>query len=196
MLTQLSTLKSRLNISETDTPYDPLLTNAILAVSARFDQETHRTLARTVDSQQEFEATSTEVLAACYPVESVSTFETKENETDGWVEQINIQFLIRRACVISLADPLSSLHSALCVARVTYTGGYVLPGATPGPGQTALPPDIEQAAVEQAAAWFLNRDHLGLKTIWIHDGDYLQFPQGDLLPEVVSVLARHRRCLL
>ena len=38
------------------------------------------------------------------------------------------------------------------VARVTYTGGYVLPGATPGAGQAALPADLEWAAVEQVAA--------------------------------------------
>jgi hypothetical protein len=42
--TQLSTVKSRL-ITVTD--YDDLLTNAIRAVSDRFDKETNRTLSRT-----------------------------------------------------------------------------------------------------------------------------------------------------
>jgi len=37
---------------------------------------------------------------------------------------------------------------------VTYTAGYVLPGDTPAAGQTALPDDLEQAAVEQVAYWF------------------------------------------
>jgi hypothetical protein len=32
------------------------------------------------------------------------------------------------------------------LGRVTYTGGYVLPGASPGAGQTALPDDLESAA--------------------------------------------------
>jgi hypothetical protein len=32
--------------------------------------------------------------------------------------------------------------------------------------QTPLPPGLEQAAVEQIAFWFQNRDHLGLKTFW------------------------------
>ena len=45
MLTQLSTVKQRLAIVVTD--YDGILTNAIRAVSDRFDKETNRMLART-----------------------------------------------------------------------------------------------------------------------------------------------------
>jgi hypothetical protein len=44
MLAQLTTVKSRLEILDTDTTYDDLLTNAIKAVSARFDGECNRTL--------------------------------------------------------------------------------------------------------------------------------------------------------
>src|SRR5947209_16663090 len=43
MLTQLTTLKARLEI--TVTTYDAILTNAIKAVSARFDKECNRILA-------------------------------------------------------------------------------------------------------------------------------------------------------
>src|ERR1051325_3438795 len=44
MLTQLTTIKSRLALVVTD--YDDILTAAIRAVSGRFDKETNRTLAR------------------------------------------------------------------------------------------------------------------------------------------------------
>ena len=145
MLTQLSTVKSRLAITVTD--YDDLLTSAIKAVSARFDKECSRTLARTASTTHEFDATDTEILPQCYPIESVTKFELKSNEADGWSEQTGVQYLIRRQCVISLRSPISHLPSSL--ARATYTGGYVLPGAAPAAGQTPLPDDIEQAAVEQ-----------------------------------------------
>jgi len=56
MLTQLSTVKTRLAIDEFDLTYDAILTNAI---SFRFDNETNRTLARTVNITQEFDATDT-----------------------------------------------------------------------------------------------------------------------------------------
>src|SRR5882762_10845902 len=105
MLTQLSTVKSRLALTVTD--YDDLLTNAIRAVSARFDKETNRTLARTVAVCQDFDATDTEILPSCFPIESVTKFELKSNETDGWSEQIGVQYLIRRQCVMSLQSPIS-----------------------------------------------------------------------------------------
>src|SRR5438445_2842183 len=128
MLTQLSTVKSRLAILVTD--YDDLLTNAIKAVSARFDKETNRTLSRTTTATHEFDATDTEILPPTYPIESVTKFELKSNETDGWIEQTGVKYLLRRACVISLSSPLSTIISQPPICRVAYTGGYVLPGTT------------------------------------------------------------------
>src|SRR5437016_9244774 len=137
MLTQLSTVKSRLALLVTD--YDDLLTNAIKAVSDRFDKETNRTLSRTITATHEFDATDTEILPPCYPIESVTKFELKSNETDGWSEQTGVQYLIRRKCVISLSVRLSSPpspNSQLSTARLTYTGGYILPDTSPSAGQT------------------------------------------------------------
>src|SRR5882762_5183488 len=124
MLTQLSTVKSRLALIVTD--YDDLLTNAIKAVSARFDKATNRTHPRTTTSTHECDPTDTEILPPCYPVESVTKFELKSNETDGWSEQTGVQYLIRRKCVISLSARLNSQPSPLnspALARVTLTGG-------------------------------------------------------------------------
>src|SRR5437879_4691307 len=160
MLTFLATVKTRLALTVTD--YDGILTNAIKAVSERFDKETKRTLARTATATHGFEPTDTELLPPCYPIESVTKFELKSNEADGWIEQTGVDYLIRRQCIISLSSPLFTLHSALCIARIQYAGGYVLPGTAPAAGQTALPDDIEQAAVEQVAYWFRNRDKAGL----------------------------------
>src|SRR5437870_5500327 len=107
MLTQLSTVKTRLALTVTD--YDGMLTNAIKAVSDRFDKETNRTLARTVSATHEFDANDTEILPPTYPIESVTKFELKPNETDGWSEQTGVQYLIRRGCIVSLSCPFSSL---------------------------------------------------------------------------------------
>src|SRR3989441_6631475 len=51
MLTQLSTVKSRLALTVTD--YDGILTSAIKAVSDRFDKECNRNLARTTGATHE-----------------------------------------------------------------------------------------------------------------------------------------------
>ena len=186
MLTQLSTVKSRLAIDEFDVKNDALLTSAIQAISARFDKECNRTFARAVDFVHEFTADDTEIRVACYPIETVSKFELKSNETDGWIEQSDIEHLIRRNCVISLTERLGTWREQ---GRVTYTGGYVLPDAEAAAGQTALPDDLEQAAVEQAVYWFQNRDHLGVIRQWPKGGVYQQFLDLDLLPSVRTVLA-------
>ena len=193
MLTQLDTVKARLAIDLSDPQYDTLLNNAIAAISTRFDKETNRTLLRTENATDEFGAAETEILVSCYPIEGVSKFETKDSESDGWIEQADVEFLLRRQCVVSLADALGTKDA---VARITYTGGYVAPGATPDPGQIVLPSDLEQAAVEQVASWFLHRDKVGLLRSWPHQGTYEQFSPLDFLPSVKAVLARYERFIL
>src|SRR6266571_2474028 len=188
MLTQLSTVKSRLALTVTD--YDDILTSAIRAVSDRFDKETNRILCRTTTATHEFDATDSEILPPYYPIESVTKFELKSNETDGWSEQTGVEYLLRRNCVLSLRLPLGASRQ---LGRITYTGGYVLPGTSPSAGQTALPDDLEQAAVEQVAYWFRNRDKSGLVRSWPHDGTYEVFPQLDLLLEVRAVLKKYER---
>jgi hypothetical protein len=196
MLTTLSTVKSRLAL--VDTTYDALLTSAIKAVSARFDNETNRTLARTENAIHEFDPTDTELIPPCYPIESISKFETKTSESSGWQEvQPMPDHLIRKSCIISLPSPLDlsrNLSRNLC--RVTYTGGYLLPGSDPVAGCQALPDDLEQACVEQVAFWYQRRDLLGVRTTWPQAGNYEQFAAQDLLPSVVAVLKRHQRLSL
>ena len=71
-----------------------------------------------------------------------------------------------------------------------------MPGDTPAAGQTALPDDLEQAAVEQVAYWFRNRDKSGLIRSWPHFGTCETFVQSDLLLVVRTVLKKYERFLL
>jgi hypothetical protein len=109
MLTTLPTLKLRLALAPADTTYDVLLTSAINAVSARFDHETNRTLARTENATHEFDPLDTELLVPCYPIESVQKFELKTTESQGWLEQPDVQYLICNSCIISLPSPICYL---------------------------------------------------------------------------------------
>ena len=196
MLAQLTTVKARLGISEADVTQDALLTRAIEAVSARFDRECRRTLARTENFSQEFDAEDCEIIASCYPVERVAKFESKTSEAAGWTEiQPAPDYVVRRACVISLAAPPGGeqLDGLGPQFRVTYTGGYVLPGTTAEQSQNALPADLAQAAVEQVAYWYQNRDRLGVIREWPKGGIYEQFVDLDLLPAVRAVLEHYRR---
>jgi hypothetical protein len=200
MLTQLTTVKNRLALDPLTDIYDALLLRAIEAISARFDQETNRTLARTVDATFEFAAIEGEILVPCYPIETVSKFELKTSEAAGWSEQPDIDYLIRGRCFISLSSALANLpvETGLrpVVARVTYTGGYLLPGSDAVEGASRLPVDLEQAAIEQTAFWFQTRDELGVIRQWPRGGDYVQFVDVDLLPSVRETLRHYTRLVI
>lgn len=193
MLTQLTTVKARLGIADEDVSNDPLLTNTILAVSEIFEKECNRVFGRAENVTQEFDADETEIILARYPLETVSVFETKISETAGWVTQSGVDYLIRNACVVSLNFPIGSRRQR---GRITYTAGYVLPGAGADTGQTPLPNDLEQATVEQVATWFQNKDKLGLIRYWPKGGIYLQFMTTDVIPTVRSVLDRYKRIVI
>jgi hypothetical protein len=192
MLTQLETVKSRLSILPTDTQHDALLTKVIEAVSARFDLECGRTLARTVDATFEFEGDEIEIAVPCYPIESVSGFQTRQNDVQPWLD-VAAQWIVRRRCVVSL---LVQLATGEMQARVKYTGGYVLPGATVGAGQTKLPAVLELAATDQVAFWFQQRDKLGMMKYWPSGGDLVVLESVDLLPQVRGVLGRFTRWVI
>jgi hypothetical protein len=113
MLSTLACLKTRLSLEEFNVEFDTLLTNALDAISARFDHECNRTFARAENLTHEFAGDDLEIMPACHPIETVTKFELKENETDGWIEQPDVTFLIRRACIVSLQTPLSPLLSPL-----------------------------------------------------------------------------------
>ena len=202
MLTQLTTVKARLTLAPLDTTFDALLTSAIAAISARFDQETNRTLARTVDATFEFGADVSELVVPCYPVESVTKFEIKTSEASGWLEQPGTEYLVLRGGVIRLAAPLENPRFATsnalppAAARVTYTGGYLLPGNPDVASATRLPAELEHAAIEQTAFWFQTKDKLGVIRQWPTGGGYVQFADPDLLPSVRAILARHSRILM
>lgn len=196
MLTQLQTLKDRLGIAESFVRDDELLTNALRALSGRFDQECNRKFARQEDATFEFRADVFDILVDRFPVESISAFHVKANETEGWVEQTDIVAIIGPTkSIIELAAPLGSSRE---IARVTFDGGYVLPGTTPEAGQTALPAEIEQAAVEQCVYWYQNKDRLGLSSISGQGGSVSKDPVSvvaplSLLPTVMAVLKKYER---
>ena len=196
MLTDLATIKTRLGLDPFEATHDALLLRAIVAFSSRFDRETNRILARTENVTCEFPIQDTQILVYCYPIETVSKFETKSSESEGWVEQPGVDYLILGRCVIALRAPLPASGCGAEIARVTYTGGYLVPGSPDLPGARRLPAELEQAAVEQIAFWFQTREKVGVTRQWPKGGSYEEFADPDLLPSVRSILARYTRFVL
>ena len=189
MLTTLDTIKTRLEIPPVDTSHDDMLTSFIAAVSALFNNKCNRIFGR-AETTEEFHADQTEILPAYYPLGPITSFQLKSSEAEDWVNVDNVEYLVRRGCVISLLQPLGTWRQQ---ARVFYFGGYYLPDDPNYPSDNPLPDDLQQAAVEQVAAWFLNRDKLRLVRHWPSGGVYQVFSQLPLLPQVESTLQSYRR---
>lgn len=161
-LAALATVKARLGI--TASTENTLLTNLLELATGIFNRHCNRVFARSESATDEFDADHCELNLSRPPLESVSAFALKTREADGWVTQTDVDYIARKTpggCILSLTSPLGSFRERL---RVTYTGGYVLPGTAVGSGQTALPDEVEHACVEQVAFWYQNRTKLGLSS--------------------------------
>ena len=191
MLAQLSAIKKRLSIDLFDTTDDILITNLLKHVSARFAAECNRIFDYGAGLTYEFRANQLSVLVDHPPIELVSQFELKTTESEGWIAQSSIDYLLSpKKTVIELLCPLGTSRQ---LARVTYTGGYILPGTSPTGNQIALPDDIEQACIEQVAFWYQRRTQLGLVSITSGDSTVQHFTSVDLLPQVQPVLKHYER---
>ncbi len=196
MLTQLSTVKARCKLDEFDVADDVLLTNFIKHATDRFNRECNRLFARAVDATYEFDADRLYITPPRFPIESITAFHLKTDETEGWVAQADVSYTLRKGGEVPLMICFGwALGLSDQVARITYTGGYVLPGGTVGVGQTALPDAIEQACIEQVTYWYQRKDTLGLTSVQGEGGTIQQFAGLDLLPHVRVALKSYERWL-
>src|SRR5260221_14495233 len=120
-----------------------MLTNLLRHVSARFAAECNRIFDYGSALTHEFRANQVNIVIDRPPIELVSQFDLKSSESEGWIVQSDVGYLLSpQKCVVELSERLGSARQ---LARVTYTGGYVLPGTSTTGNQIALPDDIEQA---------------------------------------------------
>ena len=191
MLTQLTTAKTRLRLNSFDLDDDPLLTSLINHASGRFAKECNRIFERDAGVTFEFRADEMNISPDRYPIESVASFDLKSTEAEGWVAQSGMDYLISPSRSLSeLAFPLGTSRQK---GRMTFTGGYVLPGGTVEIAQTALPDELEQSCIDQVVYWYENRHRLGLLSTSGEGGAIQQMKTLDLLPHVSAVLRKYER---
>ena len=190
MLTTLSLVKTRLSMPETEIAHDALIAMLIAGVTARFPRELRRVLKRMEGFAQEFPASDQGLILCCYPVETITRVEVRRWEHEGWQLREGLKWQVRSTCVVTFNEPPGAGEE---MARLIYTGGYVMPGAEVPAGALPLPTDLLNAATEQVAYLYLNRDRLGILRQWPRGGTYEQYSQVDLLPGVAAALDKHRR---
>src|SRR5882672_9875083 len=109
MLTQLATIKSRLGLDPFDTAGEPLLTSLLKHVSARFAAECNRVFDYGAALTYEFRADQMNIVVDHPPIQSVTPFDLKTTESEGWILQSSIDyFLSPKKSVIELPRSLGS----------------------------------------------------------------------------------------
>src|SRR5437763_453199 len=146
MLTQLATIKSRLGLDPFDTADDPLLTSLLKHVSARFAGECNRIFDYGAGLIYGFRADKLNILVDHPPIELVSLFHLKTTESEGWVLQSAIDYLISpQKSVIELVQPLGSSRQlgrarALQPEQRRHNGATVRIIGFVGPGPSGVKP--------------------------------------------------------
>jgi uncharacterized phiE125 gp8 family phage protein len=193
-LTSLINLKSYLNISvET---YDTLLENLIDRATALFESFTGRNLmARDYSydsSSDDYDADNAildgngfdQIILPQYPINSVTTLRINEIEIDARDGIYSLGYVVdAKAGIIRLAGYLFS--EGWGNVELEYNAGY-----------SAVPKDLEQAVIEQAA-WMHKQSGeggslLGVTSVTIAD-DPVAFMLKDLLPSVKMALERYKK---
>ena len=176
MLTTLPALKTRLSIPDTDPQYDDLLTSVLETLSARFDNKTNRTLARTVNATFEFDPATTEICPGCYPIESVSKFELKTTKP-----KVGSNKPVPTTSSATAASSPCITHSSL-VAR--HWLASLIRAVTSCLAIPRLPARLRSLRISSRPAsskrppGFLRHDMLGLDTSWPKGGILSAFPNS------------------
>lgn len=192
MLTTLTNFKLRAGLTGTED--DTLITALCNAVESQFNAWCNRVFARSATAEYIFPADRVAILLPHYPVESVTGLYLRDSSAASWVEQTGLLHeLDATAGILTLMSPLGGAYQR---ARAVYAGGYVLPGTSPGTGQTALPLEVEQAAIEQALHLYHRRHDLRFTDTAGQGVAARQLREVDLLPSVVTYLQTYRRMTL
>jgi len=200
MLCLRQDIKDRLGIASTDTDHDDVIDQILAGFSARADQVTGRHLSRTSAAVTEYHTGRCDYLQLKrYPVESITSVK------EAWdYDFTNATALTADTDYRLLGGGdkglLVRLYGDWCGqpdgVQVVYTGGYAEPDAELGSGQTALPADLREAAIQQCSFIFKRRDDIGLEGVSFDGGSFSKFSALKLLPEVAAVLETYKRIVL
>jgi len=202
MLCTLAQFKARYDVGNTG--HDALITQILVGVSAQLAAEAGRicqgvpalektTLTETITIRDDRLKT---IILACRPVISITSIKEalygEFDDADALVENDDYQ----------IDKPLGLLHRIGCwwlmgnlAVQVVYVGGYTSAGDVPGDGETALPGDITEAALDQAGFVYQRRMSKGLTSESVQGGSISAYAQDKLLPGVVETMKRYGRLL-
>ena len=187
-------VKTRLGITTDET--DTLLEGVIAGVTAAFESWCQRRLVRLAADVAEYHrGGATELYLKAFPaVVITSVHEALLHDYDDALAADEDYVLNDRRGI--LVRVLGTWLAGADAVRVIYSGGYTPAGLAVGEGEIAMPGEIVEAAIQQAAFVFSRRAELGLSAVTAADGSINAAVIDTLLPGVQQMISGHRRISL
>jgi len=186
----LADVKDRLG--ESGSEHDTLLNRLIASLESLFDSYTGRSLiVPSSDVTEYYSGKGPFLQIRRYPIIAITSIkEALDYDFTGadiLVADTDYRILNdgRNGIILRIYSVWDDVQDSI---QVIYKGGYCAAGVTPGAGETALPDDLREAAIEQATFFFKRRDDLGLSSVSFQGGSISKFSPMDLLPIVKRVL--------
>jgi len=192
-------IKSRLSISATDN--DSLIAAIIAGVGEISDNYTGRSLIAPAADVTEYHTGNSSYLQLLqYPIISITSVKEASDydfdNADALEADDDYRILAggKKGIIykISYCNWLEFPDSV----RVVYRGGYCSAGQTPAAGETALPSDLREAAIEQVTFIYKRKDDIGLSAVSFPGTSINKFAELDLLPLVKQTLDKYKRVTL
>jgi hypothetical protein len=194
-LCTLADVKLRRGLDNTDN--DTLIERIILGVAAAFESYCRRPLLLTAAAVTEYYTGQGPYMQlARYPIAAITSIKEAAdfNFTDAEALTADEDYRIVRSGKSGiLYSLLGSWDPNPDAIQVVYKGGYCYAGATVGSGETALPDDLREAAIEQAVFLFQRKDDMGLVSLNYQGGSINKQVDMNLLPQVRQILDNYRK---
>jgi hypothetical protein len=193
MLITLAEFKDRLG--EASTEYDAKLTLIIASITAQFEAFCGRGLIVTAAAVTEYYTGRCEMLQLRrYPVVSITSIK------EAWdYDFANATALVADTDyrLIGGGDKglLLRMYGDWCHqpdgVQAVYRGGYTAAGTTPGTGETAVPADLTEAALEQGLYLSQRKGRdIGLSGQSFAGGGFTKIETGDIIDAAQKILRR------
>jgi len=189
----LADVKGRLGITGTD--YDVVLNRIILGIENIFDNYTRRKLIQVAADVTEYYAGCGQYLQLDrYPVIAITSvkqaLDFAFDSADALLADENYRLLGTTGIIYRLYQDWYSLPDSI---QVICRGGYCPAAQAPGTGETALPAELREAAIEQSCFLFKRKDDLGLSSVSAEGGSISKFSAMKLLPLVTDILDSYKK---
>ncbi len=191
----LADVKDRLGLTDTD--YDQLINRIILGIEAVFDGFTNRQLiVPAADVTEYYTACGPQLQLNRWPIVSITSIKQMVDYDFASADALtaNSGYRLVNAGKNGIVYRMYAAWLTIpdCIQAI-YRGGYASAGQTPGTGETAMPNDLREAAIEQASFIFKRKDDIGLAGVSAEGGSMSKFSAIKLLPIVEQILKKYRR---